>query len=239
MIETTNHFHICDYRHYTGYDRRKHSLIKNGDILCMGTCDLASIKPITINPFSWAEMLSQQYKCDQIDEIISMDVAIEYFKEYLVNFSVPKYFCYVIPILGESIMINNTSLGITENSKRVVKYLSIKGFLTDEQTTFLYKKIDVLANTSAQQRIDYVLNKLSDIKKLADTYNIKFLWCPNGTKTANNFYSPLIDEILKNTNCLDNYVGWIENKDLLPDSSSGYVTQKLIYTRFVDKISYD
>lgn len=236
IIENTKHFHIADYRTYTGYDRRKSKLKRNCDILCMGSCDLASIKPIEINPFSWFDFLSLTNNCDQIDEIISMDTAIVYLKEYVSHYYTPNYFCYVIPILGETVIINNMLIGITENSKRVVKFLAVKKVLTDDQASMLYQKIENIINTTDEQRIDYVLTRLSLIKQITDKHNIKFLWCTNGTKTANAFYAPIIDRILKNTDCLDNYVGWVNNQDILPDSSIGVMTQKLIYQYFLNKI---
>jgi hypothetical protein len=237
LIENTKHFHIINHRSYTGYDRKKFKLKGNCDILCMGTCDLASIKPIDINPFSWFDYFSLTYNCDQIDEIISMDNAIEYLKEYINDYCVPKYLCYVIPILSQSVIINNdTSMLITENSKRVIKFLSIKKVLSDDQTELLYKKVDNLINYTSEQRIEYALTRLSTIKKITDKHNIKFLWCANGTKTSNNFYSPIIKQILDKTDCLDNYVGWIENQDILPDSSIGPITQKFIWQCFSNRI---
>lgn len=231
-LNSNRYFHISDYRKFTGYSRKNHYLQQNAKVLCFGSCDLESIRPDSVSIFNWADHLTQLTSCNQIDKVISIDDALLYFEEYLRTYAKPECVCYSMPIMTESVMLNDKIMVITENSARVIQYLYKKQLIDELMYEDLLHKVSVLKSSTNQERIEYAVTRINSFKSLCSKNNIKFLWCTNGTKTANNFYKSIIDNILSRLPDKNGYTGWIENIDVQPDSSMGPKTQEKIFESF-------
>lgn len=225
-------FHILEHRPYTGYFKKEYSITGNVDILCLGSCDLQSIRPVGIDKFFWVDYLFEEYAGECLNKIVDYKNLHEFVEFYLKTYKTPRTICYTMSMMSETVVINNQLFIVTENSARTIQYLYIKEFFTEEQKDELMGIVAKLKFVDKKSRIDYSVNSINSMHELCKQFDVQLLWTTNGTKTANNFYRDIMSDILDNVACKDGHVGWVENEDAQPDSSMGPKTQYAIYSRY-------
>lgn len=232
MFKLTNSFSIYKYRKYSGYSVKSYSITGNCDILCVGSCDLSSMRPEHADIFTWAEMLSITKNCDQIGQILPFTTFNNYIGKYLKLCPTPARICFVLPVLAFTSNIGDDVITITENSARVIRFLQNKNIINENKADELIKINRRCIETSQADRLSYFLNQFQILNDILMQYKIELFWCCNGTKTSNTFFRPIINDIIENTRNIGTFVGWNENIDNLPDSSIGIETQRQIFKNF-------
>lgn len=224
-----NDFHILSYKKYDGFFRKKYRLSKNSDILCLGSCDIQSMRHINSEKFSWVDYLLVDCSGSCLDKIIDFENLINFIVYYINNFGTPKSLYYTMSIISKTLIINNMIYTLSENSTKTVLFMFLKKVISEEQKDLLLNEIHKLKMLSEGERINICSNHVMKIKEISFNHNIKFFWTTNGTKSANVYYEKIISQIVKQSNSKENYAGWINNLDSQPDSSMGHLTQKYLY----------
>lgn len=225
MFSEDNLYSIYDYRKYTGYYVKNKTATKECEILCVGTCDLSSIRDSEI--FDWSEILGKNNKTYSIGLLIPFEYLIGEMESYLKNNPMVKVVCFNVPI-HSYLYEGNKFFGITRNSKRVIKYLQVKKVFNDIDSTNMYELQKKCENISRKNVIEYYNNCFSKIEKLKETYKFDFFWMFNPTKTMNSFVENYDLKHYNNIGCL----GYVENIDSNPDSSMGSLTQKEVAKKY-------
>jgi hypothetical protein len=200
-----------------------------GDVLCFGTCDLHTIRPRNQIIWTWADRLSQQYSVDSFAQHCSLDVTLALLNNYLRKHR-PRIICFTLQIYGETVHINDRYFMLHENINRVLKFLELKKIFSKEQSMKLMEKVNDIQLLSKNYKIEKNHEYFNKIVKLIKEHNIIYYWTYNPTKTANKFYQDMeaFDD--------DNYLGFLENLDILPESSIGDQTQNILYEKFLERI---
>jgi hypothetical protein len=220
---------IYDYRKFTDYVPVIPENKFSGDILCLGTCDLNTIRPRHINYWTWAQRLSRDYSVDVLAHHASLDISHELLNEYL-KIHTPGIVCFTVQIYGELVNIGTKYYTLHENSRRVLKFLQIKKVLSQEQYLELDAKVQQIQLKSADEKLEVNLRYFQKIVKLLEDRDIRYCWTYNATKTANDFYRHA--DVFSGRN----YLGFVTNLDILPESSIGNQTQNKLYQTFLEGI---
>lgn len=231
LIHLTD-FHILNYKKYDNFFRKKYSLSKNSDILCLGSCDIQSMRPISCEKFSWVDYLLDDYSSSCLDKIIDFENLRNFIVYYINNFGAPKSVYYTMSIISKTLIINNMIYTFSENSTKTVLFMFLKKVINSEQKTLLLNEIQKLKMLSEDEKINICSDHIMNIKKISSDHNINFFWTTNGTKSANLYYENIISQIVEQSDSKENYTEWINNLDSQPDSSMGHLTQKFIYDSF-------
>lgn len=231
-------YDIFDIIKYENLEKIKTpNTISQSEILCYGTCDLCSVRPIEKEKYYWADYFSKNtfYKGTKFP-VSLQEVQIKFI---LSNTNTIKYMCYTLGILGDYHIIDNKILGITKNSYKVIRFLHKRNIITDQDKNLMLDKVDSMKKLSSDDIIDYYTNHLSYLNKLCVEKNINLLWAFNGTRTANEFFELHKEDIIKNNTHNGKYVGWVENKDSQVEGSMGPLTQIEMYKKFSNYMPYD
>lgn len=231
-----NDFHIFNYKKYSGFKRQRYHLKKNSKILCLGSCDIQSIRPVNIDIFSWVDYLSLNHEISCLDKIIDYDILIKFINFYISNYNVPEILCYTMSIISKTVIINDMLYTLSENSSKTIHFMFLKKIINTEQKNNLLDIVNDLSKMSDNEKIEICSKTINSINTKCLNNNIKFYFTTNGTKTANKYFHFIIDEIIKNSNCSKSYIGWINNIDTQVDSSMGIETQKEMYKFYNKKI---
>jgi hypothetical protein len=225
-----NFFNIYDYRKFVDYVPINPEPSYKGNVLCIGTCDLYTIKPKNVLLWSWGQKLSTNYEVDILSRQCSIDWYTVMIKKYLEK-NVPKIVCFTVPIYAESVQIENKIYTIHENSRRVLKFLKIKKVLSSDKYEMLDERVIKIINLPKHLKILKNIQYFKEFTGVLESYNIKWLWTFNATRTANMFYNEFDGNYPSN-----NYLGFVSNIDVLPESSIGEQTQNKLYKIFLKGI---
>lgn len=224
-------FNIFEYRQFTDYIFEPPITKLQGTVLCVGTCDLRTIKPKSRTIHTWYDRLNSDVDCDVIAALAPIDLIKKSIFDYVkVNTKCKKVFM-TLPIHHYAEMVDNKIMNVTKNSARVIRYLLAKKVIDDTEYARLLEVVERCKMITSTESVEYFVSNINEIsQRLADS-GIEYYWTANGTKSANDFFRPIINEIVEKTNL--NYVGWIENVDVQVDSSIDIATQTKIYETFV------
>ena len=225
-----NFLSIYNYRKFSGYVPTDSEPTYSGDILCVGTCDLYTIRPQDILKWTWAQRLSVDYSIDIMARHWSMSWYTMMIKKYLEK-KIPKLVCFTVPVYCETVKINYKYYTLHENSQRVLKFLYIKKILNIEQYLELNKKVINIQQLSTDEKTLKSKQVFTEFVTVLEEYNIPWCWTFNATKTANKFYEEIVNEFDRK-----NFLGFIRNIDILPESSIGDRTQHTLYEKFLERI---
>lgn len=207
----------------------------SGDVLCIGSCDLRTIKPSGVVIHTWHDRLSEKYSNTSFDLIGAMlppDIIFKDLIEYTEkNQSVKKVFM-VIPARHFAEDTNGQLMHVAAVSDRVIKYLQVKNLIDAKTYDRLMSVVYICRNLTEDDHKKYFIEQLNKIGEFLKSKNIEFYWTNNPTKNANSFHRPIVNDIVKNTSEFCHYAGWVENQDAQPDSSIGEKTQIGLFETF-------
>lgn len=224
--------HLSEYRKWSGLEKKKYNMKGYSDILCCATCDVETNSPIGNSQFTWFEKLSSELRCDRLGKIVSNDLQIDFLSYYIQHLSRPMVVCFTMAVMSKTYCASNKIFTYGQNGSAVIHYLMLKKYYNNEQYAEIMNNIHELQFKSVEERISYSVRIIKTLQQICQNNNIKFLWTFNSTKTANEYYKSLSSSIIERVGD-NNYIGWIENIDSLPDSSIGVSTQNSVYSSFI------
>lgn len=232
MLTYDDMYSVYSHRSFSGYTINTDTTPKQHcDVLCVGTCDIASIRPEGQLIFSWYDILSSRYNCQPIGLLLPFDVLIQQVDEFIETFGAPKIICFTVPI--PAFLFQGKKLfGVTINSKRTIRYLQLKRVFDDSeiiQLNALHQRCQMMDAVDVEK---YYVECFKRLFTLTEKKNITLLWTFNPTVTLSSF----LDKHGLNTFTFAGHVGTVANIDSGPDSSMGAETQKLLSRKYINAI---
>lgn len=228
-ILDTPALNIFDLRPREGYKLDPHKLIGNVDILCLGGCDVAGMRPIETGAFFWSDYFPQPV--DRLSKNISFDALNTHILEYITKFGCPKKIYHVLHVPAKTILIDDKLYRINQYSAKAIYFLLHKNFIDEQESKILLEIVNDFKQMNKEKILEWYNKNFLQLKELINMFKFEYYWLTMADKDENIFFKPIIDDLLLVS--AGKYVGWVDNIDVLPDTSMGAKTQKKISDLFL------